>query len=74
MKNLLDYTLEELQDDFVNLGYKKFNARQVFEWIYKKRIFDFSQMSNLNKSLRSFLNDNYTILNLEVVTHQVSFS
>jgi 23S rRNA (adenine2503-C2)-methyltransferase len=72
MKNLLDYTLEELQEDFVNLGYKKFNARQVFEWIYKKRIFDFSQMSNLNKSLRSFLNDNYTILNLEVVTHQVS--
>ena len=36
-------------------GFKKFNARQVFEWVYKKQVVDFSKMTNLSKSLRAFL-------------------
>lgn len=72
MSNIFDYSLTELQKEFEEKGFKKFNARQVFEWIYKKRIFDFNQMSNLSKNLRSFLIEHYSFTSLRVNSHQKS--
>ena len=72
MNNIYNYTLKELQVELVQKGFKKFNARQVFEWIYKKRVFDFELMSNLSKSLRSFLIEHYTFALLEISSHQKS--
>ena len=34
---------------------KKYKARQVFEWLYKKRVFEFSNMSNISKELQAKL-------------------
>lgn len=61
MKNIFDYTLEELEKLFVEMGFKKYNAFQVFDWIYKKGVLDFSLMSNISKNLKFFLIDNYSI-------------
>lgn len=55
MKDIFGYTLEELEVFLVEMGFKKYNASQVFDWIYKKNIFDFSLMSNISKSLKCFL-------------------
>lgn len=70
MKNIYDYTLSELETLFVELGYKKFNAGQVYDWIYKKRIKDFDEMTNVKKELISYIKDNYFIGNLEVIERQ----
>ncbi|MEC9484972.1 MAG: 23S rRNA (adenine(2503)-C(2))-methyltransferase RlmN [Candidatus Izemoplasma sp.] len=72
MENLFNYTLQELEEYLVNKGFKAFNARQVFEWIYKKDETDFSQMSNLSKKLRGFLDETMTVNTLTVVSHQTS--
>ncbi len=72
MEKIYDYTLSELEELLVSFNFKKFNARQVFEWIYKKAVLDFNEMSNLSKDLRSFLVENFTFSNLIVNTHQVS--
>ena len=61
MKNIFDYTLEELEKLFVEVGFKKYNASQVFDWVYKKGVLDFSLMSNISKNLKSFLIDNYSL-------------
>ncbi len=61
MKNIFDYTLEELEKLFVAVGFKKYNASQVFDWVYKKGVLDFSLMSNISKNLKSFLIDNYSL-------------
>ena len=37
------------------LGIEPFRGRQIFEWIHKKRIFDFAAMTNLSKELRAKL-------------------
>ncbi len=67
MKNIFDYTLEELEKLIVENGFKKFNALQLMDWIYKKKIYEFDKMSNLSKNLISFLKDNFYIkfLNLD---------
>ena len=40
MKDIFGYTLEELEVFLVEMGFKKYNASQVFDWIYKKNIFE----------------------------------
>ena len=45
-KDIFGLTIEELEENFVALGLKKFRAKQVFPWIYQKFVFDFSAMHN----------------------------
>ncbi len=72
MQNLCDYTLSELEAYLVESGFKAFNARQVFEWIYKKKVTDITKMSNLSKSLRAYLAQHHHIDGLKLFTKQVS--
>lgn len=73
MKNsIYSYTLEEFESILVDNGFKKFNATQVFEWIYKKRVNSFGDMSNISKELIKFLNDNYVIDSFKVKTYTES--
>ena len=72
MENIYDFTMSELEDRLLTKGYKKFNARQVFEWLYKKKVSRFEDMSNLSKKLREYLYSNYEFATLEVETHQSS--
>lgn len=52
MRNIFDYTLEELEEYFLSINEKKYKASQVFEWIYKKRIYNIDKMTNIGKELR----------------------
>lgn len=72
MNNIYDFTLEELESRLISEGYKKFNARQIFEWLYKKKVTTFSDMSNLSKTLREHLETKYSLEMLTVAEHQVS--
>ncbi|MGD9909102.1 MAG: 23S rRNA (adenine(2503)-C(2))-methyltransferase RlmN [Candidatus Izemoplasmatales bacterium] len=58
-KNLFDFTLTMLEETLLHAGFKKFNATQIFQWIYQKRQLDFSQMSNLSKPLKEYLSENF---------------
>ncbi len=72
MEKIYDYTLTELEELFISFNFKKFNARQVYEWIYKKNVMDFTEMSNISKTLRTFLIDNFIFSKLLVSEHQIS--
>lgn len=61
MDNILEYTKKELETMFEAASFKKYSASQLFDWLYKKKTFDFSQMSNLSKDLRAFLIEHFTI-------------
>jgi len=72
MKDIYHYTLEALEQRFVAKGFKKFNAKQVFDWIYKKKVESFDEMTNLSKNLRAYLNEYYSVGSLSVHTRQLS--
>ena len=61
MKNIFNYTKEELIKEFEAAGYKKFMATQVFEWIYDKKEYDFDKFTNINLQNREYLKNNYSI-------------
>lgn len=72
MRSIFDYKLEDLEEYFESIGEKKFKARQIFEWIYKKHIYDFYEMSNISKSLSEKLNNEFSTELLKIKTKQTS--
>nr|MCR4944292.1 radical SAM protein [Clostridium sp.] len=60
MKNLLDFTLEELQSWMKENGESAFRAKQIFSWIYKE-VWDFEGMKNIPKNLKEKLSENFYI-------------
>ena len=72
MESIFNYKLEDLEDYFLSIGEKKFKARQIFEWIYKKHIYDFYEMSNISKSLQEQLNNTFSTNLLTIKTKQTS--
>jgi 23S rRNA (adenine2503-C2)-methyltransferase len=70
--NLLDFDRKGLSAFFVNLGEKPFRATQLLKWIYQEGVEDFDQMTNLSKSLRSYLQENCHISTPEIVFEQIA--
>jgi 23S rRNA (adenine2503-C2)-methyltransferase len=53
--NLLDLDKASLELYFEKMGEKPFRAQQVLQWIYHQHVFDFDNMLNLSKALRTVL-------------------
>ncbi len=72
MKDIRSLSLNEIKEEFSQLGEKNFRAAQVYEWMHKKLVQDFSEMTNLSKDLRQKLQDSYTLSPVREVSHQTS--
>ncbi len=64
--------LNELKDWLADHEHQGFRAKQIFDWLYIKRITSFDDMSNLSKELRQLLEDNFSITTLKTVVKQES--
>lgn len=65
-------TLEEVKAIIVAMGEKPFRAKQLYEWMHVKLVRDYDEMTNLPKSLRERLNENYPYTSLKEVMVQQS--
>ncbi len=70
-KDIVSMTLPELEADFAALGEAKYRAKQVFSWLARGTR-DFDAMSDLPKSLREKLKENYRLYEPKVLKKQVS--
>lgn len=71
-KNLIGLWLPELEEILDSWKEKKYKAKQIALWIYQRNICDFEKMTDLSKSLRQKLKENFTISYLPVASLQVS--
>ena len=58
---ILGKTLEELRQICVSLGFPKFVAVQLSDWLYKKRVCSFAEMSNLAKATQAKLAEHFSV-------------
>ena len=72
MKDLKSLNLEQLTEELLSIGEKKFRAKQVYSWIHEKLVDSFDEMTNLSKDLREKLKNNYTLNSLDAVAVQTS--
>lgn len=71
-KDIIGKSFTELSEEFRALGLPRFNVMQVWKWLWEKRVFDFSEMSNLSKKTRALLESEYRITELKIIEKQVS--
>ena len=64
--DILSLSLEELENILIENGEKKFRAKQIFQWLHVKRVFDFSKMTDISVQLRQSLNEIFCIKGLFV--------
>ncbi len=64
--------LEELTEYLLSIGEKKFRASQIYEWIHKRQVRSFDEMTNLSKALRSQLEETCALTTLQMEDVQVS--
>jgi 23S rRNA (adenine2503-C2)-methyltransferase len=70
--NLLEFDREGLAAFCEQLGEKRFRATQLFRWIHQKGAADFTQMSDLAKSLRERLPGAARVTPLTLLSEQAS--
>lgn len=62
----------DLETLLAEWGEPKFRARQILEWVYRKRCRDFEEMTNLGRPLRERLASHFDLRALALARHQGS--
>ncbi|MES2678492.1 MAG: 23S rRNA (adenine(2503)-C(2))-methyltransferase RlmN [Bacteroidota bacterium] len=65
-------TLVQLKTIFEQVNEPGFRAKQVYDWLWAKGATGFGQMSNLSKTLRDYLEENFVINAVQIHELQVS--
>lgn len=72
MRSIYDMSYEQMEQWAESKGWKKFRVQQIFHWLYKERVTDFDEMTNLSKETREELKKDFTFNPLTLVRKQVS--
>lgn len=71
-KDIRALTKEQLREFFVSQGDKAFRGNQVYEWLWQKSAHHFEDMTNISKTTRAMLEDNFVINYVKVDNMQRS--
>ena len=72
MTNIFGLTKKELEEKLVSLGEKAFRATQIYEWIYRKKVQSFDEMTNMSKKSIEILKENFSFDRLNVEMEHLS--
>lgn len=71
-QNIKDFDYNEVVKLINGLGEKEYRAKQLFIWLYEKRIIDFSEMTNFSKELRARFDEMFVVSPLTLDDRQIS--
>ncbi len=70
MKNIFGLDLCDLEEYFLSIGSKKFHAKQLFQWLYIKRMKNLDEATNISKDLNKIIKEEYSFDRLKIVEVQ----
>lgn len=71
-KDIVSMNFEELSAELKEMGLPKFRATQIYDWLHKKCVASFDDMTNISKDLIKKLNDNFVIFSCTIEKKLVS--
>ena len=71
-QDIRNLSRSDLKEFFTAQGEKSFRADQVYDWLWKKDVGTFAEMTNLSQQLREFLDEHFYINKLVVADKQIS--
>ncbi|MCH1982285.1 23S rRNA (adenine(2503)-C(2))-methyltransferase RlmN [Ruminococcus sp. OA3] len=71
-RDIRSMTFSELKDVMEKMGEKSFKAGQIFDWLHRKMVSGYDQMTNISRTLREKLQREYPLYEPEAVQVQTS--
>lgn len=71
-KDIRTLELEDLVAFLESHGEKKFRAKQIMEWLWKKSATSFEQMNNVGKGIQNLLSDHFEFNTIKLADQQIS--
>jgi len=59
--NIKNLSLEDIEEFILTLNDKKFKAKQIYGWLWKKNISSFDEMKNISKKIKEAINRSFKI-------------
>ena len=72
MRTIYDFSLAQAEKMLADLGQKPYRAKQLYNWLYRKRAESFDEMSDLPASLIEQLQQSYAVMPLRLLDKQVA--
>jgi 23S rRNA (adenine2503-C2)-methyltransferase len=72
MQFIHSLSLEELSQLLSQEGEKSFRAKQIFHWVYERKVCDWESMTDLNKALRAKLKEKFSIASIKEKNREFS--
>lgn len=72
MNDIFTLSLDDLYDVIDDFGEKPFRAKQLYDWLHKRPISSYSEITNLPKSLINNLEKTYPLSSLKTLNRQKS--
>jgi 23S rRNA (adenine2503-C2)-methyltransferase len=70
--NFFNFTVSGLEAEMKKIGVEKFRARQLFRWVYGRRVTDIDQMTDIGRDTKEILKNNLEFKTMPIVSHQIS--
>ena len=70
MKSIYGITRKKLEEYFLSNNDKKFRATQIFEWLYRKNVKSFDEITNVNKDTINKLKEYFIFTDIKVIKKQ----
>lgn len=70
MRNIFNETYESLEKYFLSINDKKFRATQLYDFLYKKRIFDLNKMNNIPNTTKDKLRNDFDFSFIKILKRQ----
>lgn len=70
MKNIFDLPLKDLENYFISINDLPFRATQIYDFLYKKRIYNPDMMSNISKTTKEILKKDFSFSFIKILTKQ----
>ena len=70
MKNIFNETYESLENYFISMNEKKYRATQLYDFLYKKRIYNLNNMNNISKTTKEKLLKDFDFSFIKIIKKQ----
>lgn len=70
MNNIFGLTYNNLENYFLSINEKKYRATQLYDYLYKKRMYNVNNMTNLSKIIREKLLNDFDFSFIKIVNKQ----
>ena len=70
MKNIFNMTYDNLEKYFIDNGDKLFRATQVYDFLYKKRVYDVDAMNNIPNTSKEMLKKDFDFSFIKILKKQ----